>query len=60
MSADVKAAAHQAFVVVMRSQAGKLERPGHFVAAEQSQFDPLTVMLDAVRRSLQVMVQQER
>jgi hypothetical protein len=57
MLADVKASAHQALGIVSHLHAGKLECPDHLVASEQTQLDPLTVVLDTLRGAKQIMMQ---
>ena len=58
--AEVEASADQAFELVPHFHTGKLERPRHLVACEQTEFDTLAIMLDAGRRALQIMIQQNR
>jgi hypothetical protein len=58
--AYIEASAHQALRVVPHFHTGKLERPRHLVAREQTQFDALAAVLDAVRRASQVIVQEKR
>jgi hypothetical protein len=50
--ADIEASAHQAFRVVPHFHTGKLERPRHLVAREQTQFDTFAALREILKHRM--------